>query len=440
MSRRNLILLIITLSAILIAFFGYLYSIRITPENPSTPEGGASFLSRYNPFNTNTPTRSGGSVDENTDDTQTEEGVTIDLTVNKLERVSSMPIAGYNISQKEVLREIPQKEQIIEGELPLEPIFETVFLPMVRYVSREDGNIYQSFVDRISERRFSSTIIPKVYEAMFGRAGEVVIMRYIKNDEKTIETFVGTVSDTNTEDVTNNEIKGYFLPDNISDLSLSASGSNLFYLFNVGDNGIGINYDLKNERKTQVLSTPFSEWTSSWVGDRVVTLTTKPSSRVPGYMYSVDTNTKSLNRIFGGINGLTTLTGPDGKKVLYTDNLLNLYIYNTSSSTSTPLNIRTLPEKCVWSEDSVTVYCAVPQNITTGNFPDSWYKGLTSFTDSIWKVNTNTGDTSIVINPTEVGTRENFDAVKLDLDLEENYLMFVNKNDSYLWRLDLSVE
>ena len=84
----------------------------------------------------------------------------------------------------------------------------------LRYVDRATGNIYQTFADKIEEKKFSSTIIPMVYEAFFGNNGNSVIMRYLKQDAKTIITFVGALPKEflGADTTSDTEIKGAFLP------------------------------------------------------------------------------------------------------------------------------------------------------------------------------------------------------------------------------------
>ncbi|MCC7160551.1 hypothetical protein IT399_02440, partial [Candidatus Nomurabacteria bacterium] len=142
-------------------------------------------------------------------------------------------------------------------------------------------------------------------------------------------------------------------------------------------------------------------------------------------------------KIFGGINGLTTLASPDGKSILYSDNNLSLSVYHTDTKTTDVLGIRTLPEKCVWNKTSVSVYCGVPKSIIGSNYPDTWYQGEISFSDQIWKVNTQDLKSQILLDPLTVKGGEEIDGTKLMVDEAENYLFFVNKKDSFLWELEL---
>jgi len=318
-------------------------------------------------------------------------------------------------------------------------------MPALRYVDRATGNIYQTFADKIEEKRFSTTIIPTVYEAIFGNKGESVIMRYLKADARTIVTFVGTLPKEllGGDTTSNNEIKGIFLPEDIKDISLSGDTGSAFYLFesnnNLGDSVIGTTFNLKNNKKVQVFNSPFTEWLSLFPNNKMITLTTKPASGIQGYMYTLDPNNKNynFNRILSNINGLTTLTSPNGKLVLYSNDNLSLSVYHLDTKVSDKLGVKTLSEKCVWNNTSDVIYCGVPKLIDAGLYPDSWYQGEVSFRDQIWKIDIKTGNATILADPAVIPGGEDVDSIKLTLDDGENYLFFVNKKDSFLWELNL---
>lgn len=436
MSKRNFILLTIILTIIVILFFGYLYFAQKS-TTPGESESGINFLSQFNPFSTKSTTteeetKTPTDVSEYIPEEEKEEPV--------LEKVSSMPIAGFVVYKKERLKELTPEEENTETEnkKPTPPATELV--SALRYVDRVNGNIYQTFVDKIEERRFTDNIIPKIYEAYLGNNGESAILRYLKTDYKTIITFLGKTPKEilGGDETTANELTGTFLPENIRDMSISKDKKNIFYLFDFGENIIGTTLNLETGKKTQVFDSPFTEWLSQWPNEKLITLTTKASFRALGYMYSIDpTSTKVPTQVLGKINGLTTLTSPDGKFVLFGNNNLNLGIYDINTKTSDTLGIRTMPEKCVWSADSLSLYCGVPKTISGGEYPDSWYKGKISFNDQFWKVDVATGSETFIVDPVDTEEREEFDSIKLSLDETENYLFFVNKKDSYLWKLKL---
>lgn len=333
-----------------------------------------------------------------------------------------MPVAGFIVFVKERLKD--------EG---------TEFAPALRYAEKASGNIYQTFADKIEEQKFSKTLIPKVHDAYFGNRGESVVMRYLKEDGKTIETFAGALPKEllGGEIIGNNEIKGSFLPNNVKDLSVSPDGSKIFYLFISGENMVGTILNLANNKKVQVFDSPFTEWLSLWPAKNIITFTTKPSANIPGYMYSADAAGKNLTKVLGDINGLTTLMSPNGKLVLSGDNNLSSYIYHLDSRNSDPLGVKTLPEKCVWSKMSDVAYCAVPKSINPGEYPDVWYRGEMSFSDQFWKIDIKTGNATLLLDPVASAGGEEIDGIKLALDENENYLFFVNKKDSFLWKLEL---
>jgi hypothetical protein len=145
----------------------------------------------------------------------------------------------------------------------------------------------------------------------------------------------------------------------------------------------------------------------------------------------------TLTKIFGGVSGLTTLANHDGSMVLYSSSSSSgpkLGLLIVSNHTTTDLSTYGLPEKCVWSADNINIYCAVPNNINGGDYPDSWYKGQTSFDDHFVIINSNT---SSVTNIADSSDGTPLDGTYLFLSRAENQLFFINKKDSTLWSLDL---
>jgi hypothetical protein len=463
MSRRNFILLIIIFIIIGIAFFGFLY-LQPKTTGPEGDNTGTNFISQFNPFANNKPTAPATTTPP-TDITGDQPAQTPAINA-KLKKISSVPVAGFTVFSKERLKEVvvspllgggvgegssqadsstsplvpPQKggkkSSVTKPAAPL-----TEFMPALRYVDRATGNIYQTFADKIEEKKFSTTIIPMVYEAIFGNKGQSVVMRYLKADARTIITFVGALPKEvlGADTAVGNEIKGTFLPEDTKDISLSGDANSVFYLFNSGDSAVGTTLNLSTNKKVQVFSSPFTEWLSSFPNNKMITFTTKPSFGIPGYMYALDPNNKNynFNKILGNINGLTTLASPSVKLVLYSNDYLALNIYHSDTKVSDALGIKTLSEKCVWNKTSDAVYCAVPKSIPVGQYPDSWYQGEVSFSDQIWKIDIKTGNATMVADPADIVGGEDIDGIKLALDDGENYLFFVNKKDSFLWELGL---
>src|SRR3989344_3082592 len=101
MSKRNFILLIIILIIITVAAFWYFDFFK--PAVPGeTTEGGTNFLSRFNPFGKSSPPPTGGPIPTPTPGSEPP----IPTSELKLKKVSSMPVAGFGVFQKERFKEI----------------------------------------------------------------------------------------------------------------------------------------------------------------------------------------------------------------------------------------------------------------------------------------------------------------------------------------------
>ena len=429
MSKRNFILLTIILVIAVLLVFLFLFT-RKNTTTPGVNGTGTNFISTFptgnnttTPPNTTPPANVSGYIPP------------ASATTAKLIKVSTMPIAGFGVYSKERLKD-PLNSKLTE------------FAPSLRYVARATGNIYETFADKINEQQFSATVIPKVYEAYFGNSGNSVVMRYLKADNQTIETFVGSLPKEYLGTAVTGDavVKGTFLPEDTEDMSLSPDASSIFYLFNssstAGDTVVGDTLNLAANKKAQIFTSPFTEWLSSWPSNnsvsKMITLTTKPASGIPGYMYSMNPSGANLiQEVFGNINGLTTLTSPNGKLALYADDNLSLSVYHLDTKTSGLMGVKTLPEKCAWGGGSDVVYCAVPRSIPAGAYPDSWYQGGASFSDQIWKIDVKTGNATMLADPLAISGGQDIDGIKLALDSGENYLFFVNKKDSFLWELGL---
>ncbi len=455
MSKRNFILLIIVLVIIILAVLAFMFFSGNKGETISD-EGGTNFFAKFNPF---------GKNNNQEEDTNSDEEGTTDTTPTlpteglRLRKVSTMPVAGYGIFSKERFKELPMPEDTTGTEFDEEedstPILDdsktvlptksitppsTEFATALRYVAKETGYVYQTFADKIEERRFSSTYIPKVHEAFFGNKGESVVMRYLKSDDRTIDTFLGTlpkeVLGGDTSDT--NELKGSFLPENVTNISLSPDLFNIFYTLNTGNSFIGTTAGIVGDKKNQIFSSAFTEWLTEWPNQKIITLTTKPSSGIPGYMYFLDSTKKVTSRVLSDIKGLTTLTSPTGKFVLYGNDVLEMSIVNVTSKNITNVPIKGLPEKCVWGKNDLAIYCLAPGYVSNGKYPDIWYRGEISFSDQIWKFDSISGATEIILDPLIVEGGEDIDGIRLMLDTNENYLFFMNKKDSYLWEFKLN--
>jgi hypothetical protein len=83
----------------------------------------------------------------------------------------------------------------------------------------------------------------------------------------------------------------------------------------------------------------------------------------------------------------------------------------------------------VWSaKEKTVIFCAAPQAIPEGIYPDDWYKGKTSFNDALWRIDISSGETEQLFAPEfEIGS--SMDMIKLYLNQKETVLLFTDKKD-----------
>jgi hypothetical protein len=231
--------------------------------------------------------------------------------------------------------------------------------------------------------------------------------------------------------------KGEFLPQDISNLSVSPDNTRFFYITENNSGVTGTVGIFGQTNRIVFFNSPFTEWLSQWDAKNNVYLTTKPSYSATGSIFLLNAVNKTITKVLGGINGLTTLISPNGSYVLFstsTDTGPKLGVYNINKHTTFDLDKYGLPEKCVWSSDNINIYCAIPNVVTGNQYPDSWYQGLVSFDDYFVKINTITGDTETLANSKD---ETPIDGINLFLNRDENTVFFTNKKDLTLWGMNI---
>lgn len=304
--------------------------------------------------------------------------------------------------------------------------------PAVRSVNRISGHIIDIFTDTEKESTVSSRTIPQIHEAIFGPLGSSVVFRYLSTDLETAETFASSfVPGASAE----NALKGSFLPEDLMSISVDEQTGKIFYIQNFDGSASGSTSDPDGGNKKSIFSHPFSEWSTDFITTTKILFTTKPSGLVAGYSYILNTQNNVFEKLIGGIKGLTVLPNKTGDKFLIgeaSNSSMKISIYDSKTSKLTGTSINTLPEKCIWSSSGTFIYCGVPVNPNSGTYPDVWYQGQISFTDSIDKYNILDGTKETIGFPSE-----QIDFINPTLSKDESYLYFINKRDGSIWVVDL---
>ncbi len=316
-------------------------------------------------------------------------------------------------------------------------VFEKSDKSYIRYMERAKGNVYETDATSIKAVRLSNNTIPQIYGALWNKTGSNLIARFLK-DGSTIQTFSATVVPKGNGE---GELRGEYLTSDIKDLALSPSGTQISYLVNNPDGVSGILASFDGRKKVQIFDSPLSEWLLDWPKEDIVTVTSKAGAGSNGLLMFINTGTGKKDVILSGIGGLTTLTNSDASKVLYSvssQGTLSAKLFDVTSKLSSIFSFTTLPEKCVWSHlKKNVVYCAVPESLPSATYPDSWYQGIVSLRDEIWKIDVGTGVPEFIMNLGDQ-SKTSIDAESLSLNSKENFILLINKNDLTLWEIQLS--
>ncbi len=313
-------------------------------------------------------------------------------------------------------------------------------LVKTRYIERGLGHIYETPLDTLSKNRISNETLPRLSEALWGNGGKSVVIRSFDEAGGIIKTRIlnlGEVPTSFAQGTSTKQASSFiqteevFLPDYIPFVAVVEDGSDkLFYLENGVESAVGSTANFRGAG-TSIFSSSFTEWLPQFPNQKLITLTTKPSASVLGHFFFLDTQTKAITKILDSINGLTTLTSRDGKLVLFSETkkgVPELFVYNIAKKETSQLFIQTLPEKCVWStQEPAVVYCAVPQITPPAQYPDQWYQGLISFSDSLWKINTVTFITE------KIYALPSLDLINPVISSGDAYLLFMNKVSGTPW-------
>ncbi len=346
---------------------------------------------------------------------------------------------------------LPLFRQITDKPIAGATVLEESGKTLVRYVLRERGTIFEFDTVSAATRQLTNTLIPQVYEAYFGNNGDTVVLRYLDRSlgYDTIKTYLSEISlpssTQNSSDAVG-EIRGKYLSDNISAVSISPDGTKLFYLLptEVGVLGYVVQLDSIKDPKL-VLESAFAEWLPQILNDGKIILTTKPSAATAGFSYLYNPTDKSMTRIAREKNGLTTLGMVSGGDVLFGENIngnatVGIYSekgYNGDEGLVTheqALPLTTLPEKCVWAAGGARLYCASFTNTEKKMIPDEWYQGLLSFDDTFWAVDARTTDIRLLGDPKQ-DVEKSLDATMPFVDRAEKFLFFTDKHTSFLWSM-----
>jgi len=309
-----------------------------------------------------------------------------------------------------------------------EPIIgPTINNKKVRYYLSNNGNVFESNFDGSDKTRLSSNNLPGIIKVLWSKNKDKVIAIFEK--DYLLEKYL---YDYNTD---GSKLLDY----KMRWITWSPTQDKIAYQYydsQTEDNNISISNPDGSEWNN-ILSTRMKNLIVEWPDKDKITIRTKPSGLAQSVIYAIDLSNNNLEKIIKETYGLTALWSPLGDKILISETNsqgknLKLKLVDLNEQIIKELTFVTLPEKCVWSQNNITIFCAVPKSISTSAIlPDDYYKEKISFSDEIWRINLETED---VI---EIKDSSDYNAKELLLSPSEDYILFINQKDNLLYSLEL---
>lgn len=220
--------------------------------------------------------------------------------------------------------------------------------------------------------------------------------------------------------------------------------NNIIYLFQDSSGSVSLNQSLPDgsqwKKITSLSSLGFS--ISSIPKSPLIAFWETPLNTRVSELKTVNLTNNEVTSLFPGKYGADYLFSPDGNHILMSwapeknGSKMSLALLNKNGGEYTDLKFPTPIQKCTWSSDSVTLYCALLGSVPKdASMPDAWLNNSFQSTDTFWKIDTKTGMSTRLI-PLENMTIS-YDASQLLLSPDESKLFFINRKDSKLYSIAL---
>ncbi len=328
------------------------------------------------------------------------------------------------------------KPESVNGPVPLSQ--EKILAPTidssgkkVEYYSKDQGNMYKVNFDGSNLSRVSSANLAGLLQILWS---------------PTKEKILGTFQENNT---TTKYLHDYQngtsirLNEKINQAAWSPDGNRIvIQSFNPDANNNVISIaDATGNNFKNIFQTRIKDLVLEWPMADKISVRTKTSGLSEGMLITINPDNGSFSDVLHDIYGLNTRWFPLGDKVLYSatnseGGSLNLFTADQNGQNAKDVNLATLVEKCAFSQDNRTLFCAIPQRLSENVvWPDDYYKGLVTTEDAFWKINLDTGQKTQLFGS---GTNARaYDAVDPFPSPQEDYLFFVNKKDGLLYSLKI---
>lgn len=368
-SRRKLIIILL---AIVIAGLATIYGVMLFLQNGDGEN--SSFIRDFLPFGSpaeNSPedfsnTTSDGSQGQFGDESSGSDSQTIFDVSSDLKQITDAPTTSGVVYEKDSV-------------------------PHIRYIIRETGLVSDTNIETGDRSSVTTDSLQDVIDALWLNKTTVAV-RSLENE--IVSTSIVSINESAQT------ISSIPLEEGIEEIVIYQNG--FAYI-----KGSSIKKVTVGGAVSTVATLPISGWSITSSGQTLYTYP-KASSGVESAVYAV--NSSGLTKQSEGF-GIVAEAGSGGVQISQ-----NISLQNT--------NLSTVADKC--AVGSLT-YCAVPKSLPSGSYPDDWYKGVVSFSDVLWVIDT---ETSGVRQLTDLSQS---DGTQLKISQDESFLSFIDKKNGSLW-------
>jgi len=312
-----------------------------------------------------------------------------------------------------------------------EPVAGSVFIPntkgdIVRYIEKATGHIFDVPTFENTTTRISNTTIPQIYTVSFTENGNSFIAQYTKDGE-TIETFYRKIIGTSTEI----SVSGNILSRSITAFAVSPDGKNIFTLERSLNGSEGYISLPDGSSKKLIWTSPLREFIPHFISSTRIGLQSKPHPSAFGVVFDVNISTGVKNVIISNEKNVTALPNTTRPYILHSQDTV-LLSTDTRTGLSTEISPYTFPEKCVWANTKIFLYCAVPKTNLIIDSLYAWYQGTASYSDDIWEYDIVGNTARQLANLPELAGRS-IDISNISINQTDTLLLIQSKTDGSLW-------
>ena len=293
------------------------------------------------------------------------------------------------------------------------------------------GNVFTLLFsgETLKIKRILSTTAPGIKESLSADGGKVVIRRYA-DENGVINSVIGSTTLTNQK----KSLTSRYLPNKIESISVSRDGQKLFFIIPEESGAVGYLSDVNSTTTTPIWSSYIKGWHTKWIDNENILLNEKPTAKFGSSAFIINTKTGDENIFLSQKPGLSIKMASTTTALfsISNNNSIKLFYINNGVQTKTPLS--TFAEKCAIL--NTEAYCFVPKSIPSGEYPDDWYMGNSSFSDELWKLDLNSMKTTLVLSP-ETEYNEILDVDDVFTTPDKRFLIFRNKKDQTLWSIQI---